>query len=323
MLFLRRGERFIHTGAVSGADAITDGRSFVAFDADEDGDLDIVVKNFQRRTLHYLRNDIETGARSVVLRLEGPSDGERDAIGARVELRAAGRWQLRQVRSAAGFLSQSPRELFFGVGSATKVDEIRILWPGGRAQVVRDLRSGGRYRIVEGAEPRLERSFGGNDHALAPDPFPPVNEAPLRATAPRPAPPLAGAPLNAAARERAREPGYTRPTLVCFITTWCRSCGEDLALLRALWTRPGRGFDIVVVQVVDPQIPEPATSDLAALPFAVFRGDRVDLARFRNSLDFVVPTSFWVDQRGTVRRTYVGKLREERILEDLRGLGDR
>ena len=55
----------------------------------------------------------------------------RDGIGARVTLAAGGRKWVQEVRSGSSYISSSDLRLHFGLGSATVVDRIEILWPSG------------------------------------------------------------------------------------------------------------------------------------------------------------------------------------------------
>ncbi|HXF27160.1 MAG TPA: CRTAC1 family protein [Bryobacteraceae bacterium] len=55
----------------------------------------------------------------------------RDAIGARVEVRAGGLLQIDEVRSGGSYLSQNDLRLHFGLGAASEIDELTIRWPSG------------------------------------------------------------------------------------------------------------------------------------------------------------------------------------------------
>ena len=110
------------------------GRGLAVSDYDNDGDLDLLfTPNNRKATL--LRN--EGGAAAghwITLRLVGVRVN-RDAIGARVTVRAGGRTQTAEVRSASSYLSQNDMRLHFGLGSATRVDGIEIRWPARVKQV--------------------------------------------------------------------------------------------------------------------------------------------------------------------------------------------
>ena len=49
------------------------------------------------------------------------------------------RTQVRELVTGSTYLSMHSLDLEFGLGNATVVDEIVILWPSGRKQVLQDL----------------------------------------------------------------------------------------------------------------------------------------------------------------------------------------
>jgi hypothetical protein len=51
------------------------------------------------------------------------------AIGARLWLRVGDAWQVRDIRAGTNYASQDPAEAHFGLGDATRVDELWIRWP--------------------------------------------------------------------------------------------------------------------------------------------------------------------------------------------------
>ena len=88
--------------------------------------------------------------RWVTLRLTGRMaiDGTgsyADGIGPRVYLNITPRGetepliQVQEVRAGSSYLSMDSIDLEFGLGAATVVEEITILWPSGRKQVLNDL----------------------------------------------------------------------------------------------------------------------------------------------------------------------------------------
>lgn len=108
------------------------GRGSAFADFDGDGDLDVVLTQIHGRPL-LLRNDQQLGHAWVRFRLTG-TRSNRDGIGAWMRLRAGGHTQWRQLTPTRGYLSQSEAVLTFGLGRATRLDDVEIVWPSGIRQ---------------------------------------------------------------------------------------------------------------------------------------------------------------------------------------------
>ncbi len=96
----------------------------------------------------------------ITLRLKGRMsiDGtgsNADAIGARVYIKSVPDGsgeplhQVQEVRAGSSYLSMDSIDLEFGVGTATTVDEITVLWPSGRKQVLTDVAVDQVFAITE------------------------------------------------------------------------------------------------------------------------------------------------------------------------------
>ena len=107
------------------------GHGFAWGDHDADGDLDIYLASAQVNRL--LRNGDDSGNHWLHVRLAGVSSNAA-GIGARVSVTAAGQTQIREVSGGSGYASQNSLPVEFGLGSATTVDLVRILWPSGVVQ---------------------------------------------------------------------------------------------------------------------------------------------------------------------------------------------
>ena len=129
------------------------GRGSAYADVDGDGDLDVALFQVADRLLLF-ENDQHLGHHWVSVETVGdPARGvSRDAIGARVELTAGGHTQVRQVMPTKSYLSQSQHPLTFGLGDATEVDSLKVIWPNGDEQVVEEVPVDGRVVVRQGAD---------------------------------------------------------------------------------------------------------------------------------------------------------------------------
>ncbi len=117
-------------------------------DLDGDGRMDAVVSVLNEPAKIY-RNRLGEGRNWIALRLRG-TKSNRDAIGAKVRVTAAGLKQFNHVSTSTGYQCSSEKTLRFGIGEASQADEVEITWPTGKKQTLRGVPAG---RVIEAAEP--------------------------------------------------------------------------------------------------------------------------------------------------------------------------
>jgi len=139
---------FLDVGWVNRADRIEDGRGLAVLDADGNGSLDLVLRNY--RTQARLLKSRDGSRHWISLELEG-TRSNRDAVGAKVRLRTGDTWQTRVVSTGTGYLSASSLRQHFGIGAATRVDEVIIEWPSGARSTLRNLEADRLHEITEGS----------------------------------------------------------------------------------------------------------------------------------------------------------------------------
>jgi hypothetical protein len=110
------------------------GRGAAYADVDGDGDLDVVLTQAGGKPM-LLRNLQAVGHHWLRVALVGAAPN-RDAIGSWIELTAGGVTQRRQVMPTRSYLSQVELPVTFGLGSATTIDALEVVWPDGTRQKV-------------------------------------------------------------------------------------------------------------------------------------------------------------------------------------------
>jgi hypothetical protein len=129
------------------------GRGAAFADFDNDGNVDVVVGNSGDPPL-LLHNGGSAGNHFLSLKLVG-TKSNRDAMGARVRLTAGGITQVREIAGGGSYLSQSDLRAHFGLGRATRVDRVEIVWPGGGKQTFEGLEADQFLIATEGSDRML------------------------------------------------------------------------------------------------------------------------------------------------------------------------
>lgn len=127
----------------TGMDVVRASRGLATGDLDGDGDLDVAILN--SNDLAEVYENVSAGGNWLGVDIAAPA-GNRFGIGARLELTAGGRTQIRDVRTASSYLSQNALTVHFGTGKSGKVDRLTVRRPG-RVQVFVDVPSNRRVAI--------------------------------------------------------------------------------------------------------------------------------------------------------------------------------
>ncbi|HWV39135.1 MAG TPA: CRTAC1 family protein [Vulgatibacter sp.] len=138
-------------------------------DFDRDGDLDVAVGHsrtrceggdhcYEKATVRLFENVIGQDGNWIQLALRGGPGTNRLAIGARIEVRAAGRLQVQEIGGGHGHYGiQHDLVAHFGLGAACEA-EVTIRWPDRALTTQRfTVQAGYRYRVEQGGLPAAIR----------------------------------------------------------------------------------------------------------------------------------------------------------------------
>ncbi|MEZ6064073.1 MAG: CRTAC1 family protein [Planctomycetaceae bacterium] len=154
--FRNRGGRFTErpaadVGAFFAAEQL--GRGLAKLDWNRDGREDFVVSRLIDPAALVV-NDTSVTGHSAILYLTGRI--ARDAIGAKVTITAGGVSRTRQLVAGDGFASTNERRIVCGLGTASHIDSLHVIWPDGSESSYSDLPADRAWRLVQGVGTAFE-----------------------------------------------------------------------------------------------------------------------------------------------------------------------
>ena len=108
-------------------------------DLNNSGSLDLVVNNINQPASIYRNHSREINGNSYLTVALRGSGANTAGIGAKVFIGQQGATQMLEQSPTRGFESSVDQRLHFGLGKASKVDSLIVIWPNGRFQVLTDV----------------------------------------------------------------------------------------------------------------------------------------------------------------------------------------
>jgi len=141
-------------------------RGLAVGDLWNDGRISVVISNMSARP-SLLVNEARSSNHWIAIKTVG-SKSNRDGIGARVTVKIGKRTLVDEVRSGSSYDSNSDMRVHFGLGAATKIDELKIRWPSGlterfdnlRVDTIHTLKEGTGTAVQDAAEKSKARPAG-------------------------------------------------------------------------------------------------------------------------------------------------------------------
>ncbi len=144
----------------------------VYVDLDNDGDLDLVMSNFDEAALVYeniLNNKDEIGSHYIRIRLKG-SESCPQTFGTRINIYFnSGDQQFKEQSPYRGFMSSLDPVIHFGLGDTKLLDSMVITWPDDRQRVLYEVK----------ADQTLELTHDANSDLLSRQDLPKINPGPI------------------------------------------------------------------------------------------------------------------------------------------------
>jgi hypothetical protein len=137
----RQGQAFVDRTPQMGAEVQRPlvGRGSATADFNNDGRIDLLGIDFEGPVM-LLENRSQTGNHWITLDLRAVAPN-RFAYGAALTAKAGEQTWVGEVTPASSYLSSSDPRVHWGLGTAARLDELKIRWPNGKTQTLRDMKA--------------------------------------------------------------------------------------------------------------------------------------------------------------------------------------
>lgn len=132
---------FNSMGSNWGVDSASNSNGAAYADLDNDGDLDLIVNNVNRAAFIY-RNEAQKQNTHHYLQVKLKGAGKNtEGLGAKITLYRKGKVQFLEQMPARGYQSTVSPILHFGLAEENGVDSLRVVWPLGKEEVIKDIKA--------------------------------------------------------------------------------------------------------------------------------------------------------------------------------------
>ncbi|NAS10780.1 VCBS repeat-containing protein [Poritiphilus flavus] len=144
----QNGTLFSDKTAAFGLDQPSNSNGAAYADLDNDGDLDLIVNNINKAAAIYRNNSSDDQKNYLQIALKGEKQNTQ-GLGSKVVIHHGGQMQKLEQMPTRGYLSTVSSVLHFGLGNSTKIDSLRVQWPGGKKQTLVDISANQKLQLEE------------------------------------------------------------------------------------------------------------------------------------------------------------------------------
>jgi enediyne biosynthesis protein E4 len=138
----------VTASAGPGFSTVSSARGLAVGDFWNDGRVSVLINNVYAKP-SLLVNAAHYNNHWVTFKTEG-TRSNRDGIGAKISVKAVGRTLVDEVRSGSSYISQNDLRVHFGLGGASKIDEVEVRWPSGLVEHFDNLSADAIHVLKEG-----------------------------------------------------------------------------------------------------------------------------------------------------------------------------
>ena len=149
-LFKNNGNStFNNTTEVWGINQPSNSNGVAYADLNNDGNLDLIVNNINQPAFIYENNAATLNKNNyLAIGLNG-ADANTQGIGTRIVIYTGGKKQYIEQMPTRGFQSSVSPVLHFGLGPATQIDSLRVVWQRGKTQLVQHIKANQEITLFE------------------------------------------------------------------------------------------------------------------------------------------------------------------------------
>ncbi|PKA84593.1 putative secreted protein (Por secretion system target) [Ulvibacter sp. MAR_2010_11] len=134
-------------------------------DVNRDGYPDITVLNFQPDDIYLWKNETPHTNNWIKVKLRG-TESNRQGIGSWIEISVNGEKQYNYTLCGEGYIGQNSVYEFFGIGTATTIDYIKVTWLSGIVDIINNPDINIHATIIEGTNELATEDFQKQENSI-------------------------------------------------------------------------------------------------------------------------------------------------------------